>query len=1140
MSLGKAIPVLLICSAAWGQTQTATLRGTVRDGSGAAVPEAIVSLNNQDRQQQWTARTADNGEYTVGEIPPGNYFLTIEAKGFKKYERDGLVFQVAETAIIDVSLELGPTTETLHVNEETPLLEAASSFLGEVVSGRSAEALPLVSRNITQLVALAPGIGDTPNFRAPAFSSGNPSRVQFSANGGRGITNEIMLDGSPQTVMDLNEPAYIPQPEAVQEFNVQTNNLPAEYGRTGGAVINIVHRSGGKDFHGELYEFFRNDAFNANDFFSNAKGLARAPMRGNEFGVALGGPASRSRKSTFFFVNFQRILISGPAPMTFTIPTQKMKRGDFGELMAPVYDPLSVDSSGSRQPFPNNYIPPTSWDPVGVNLLNFYPDPTSPGTVYNFFSNQGPHVSATDLSLKIDRSIRDRDRLFGRFSFENWHSRNANRFGNVASPDAGPISDADHSATVDDTYSIGTWLLHANFGYAFNHQQADPAAPGFDLTSLGFPADLNSIAQLANVPTITMQGSGYAGLGESQGVGSSKFENYTAGADAAKITANHSVKFGGVYRVNRASVLNMPDASGSFQFTEGFTRQTLTGPQGGNAFASMLLGLPAVPGYPTAGSIGSQPALALQARYIALYTQDDWRINDRLTFNLGLRWDSDRPVTERFDRISWFDFGGAWPLTVPGRGPITGGLRFAEAGGGRRGGKNPDNNNFGPRIGLAYKASRTIAIRSGFGIMYAPATGIGPNTSNSGAASFGASTPYISSVNGGKTLFTTLSNPFPSGFNPPENSQHGLTTLLGQNVQAQVRGDRTPYVAQWHFDIQRGLRNQMLFDVGYAGSAGVKLLAVMQLNQLPDQDLALGSALNSSVPNPFYGLAPATTILGQAMTTLGQLLRPYPQFDNVIYDWGSFAHSSYHALQAKFRKRYRAGFQVLVAYTWSKTLDNYSGPATGIGQNPPFLDNNRLDLSKSFSAYDIAHRVVMHFEYELPFGLGRPLLNRKGWANAIAGGWRISGIGTIQSGPPMYVNTQNSSGSFNGGSAVNAVQQPNRTGLSSRSPGSVKQRLNNYIDRAAFANPPPFTFGNASRFLPENRAPGLNDWDVSFAKSFSMTERLQADLRVETFNLLNRPNFQRPGATFSQPQMFGIITGTERPRNVQLALKIRF
>jgi len=329
----------------------------------------------------------------------------------------------------------------------------------------------------------------------------------------------------------------------------------------------------------------------------------------------------------------------------------------------------------------------------------------------------------------------------------------------------------------------------------------------------------------------------------------------------------------------------------------------------------------------------------------------------------------------------------------------------------------------------------------------------------------------------------------------------------------------------------------MLLDVGYAGSAGVKLLAVMQLNQLADQYLSLGNKLSAVVPNQFPGIIPPTSPLGGSTVTLSQLLRPYPQFGDVTYDWGSFTHSTYHALEVKFRKRYRNGLQMLAAYTWSKTLDNASGVGTGNNQNPAFINNNRLDLAKSVSAFDIPNRFVVSFEYELPFGLGRQLLNRKGAANLIVGGWRVSGIGTLQSGPPISVTTVNASGSFNGGPNV---QRPNRTGVSSRTPGDVEDRLNNYIDRAAFVNPAPFTFGNASRFLPENRAPGLQTWDVSFAKSFRVREQTHVDLRAETFNLFNHPNFQRPNANFNNQSQFGTITDTESARVVQLALKVHF
>src|SRR5262249_28849629 len=303
--------------------------------------------------------TGDGGEYVLVQIPPGNYRLTVQAPGFKKYNREGLVLQVAQTIALDVSLELGAVTEAVQVTAEAPLLESANSFLGEVVNKRSAEALPLNTRNLTQLVALTPGINSSPGFRAGAFSSGNGSRVAFSANGGRGQTNEVILDGSPQIVMGANQPAYIPMPESVQEFNVQTNSLPAEYGRTGGAVVNIVHRSGTKDFHGVLYEFLRNDKLNANPFFDNRNGKSKAPMRGHEVGFALGGPMSKSRKSTFFFLNFQRILVAAPAANTFTVPTPRMKNGDLGEAPTAVYDPETIDASGARRPFPNNQIPPS-------------------------------------------------------------------------------------------------------------------------------------------------------------------------------------------------------------------------------------------------------------------------------------------------------------------------------------------------------------------------------------------------------------------------------------------------------------------------------------------------------------------------------------------------------------------------------------------------------------------------------------------------------------------------------------------------------------------------------------------------------------------------------------------------------------
>src|SRR5262249_31100886 len=575
-----------------------------------------------------------------------------------------------------------------------------------------------------------------------------------------------------------------------------------------------------------------------------------------------------------------------------------------------------------------------------------------------------------DLSVKIDRRISGRQNLFGRFSLEYFTADRPNHFGNLASPDAGSSPSRNRSATLDDSYSLGKWILHGNYGYAFSGGRNDPSAPGFDLTSIGFPAYMRSAAQVANLPAITVVG--YAGLGAVNAQpGSVKLESHALTGDAARVAGRHTVKFGGTYRVQRESILQTSAPSGLFQFNEGFTRQMFSGNAGGHPIASLLLGLPCRP--TTAGSLGHEPALALQMRYGALYAQDDWRVNERLTLNLGLRWDGDRPLTERFDRTSWFDFGATLPLTVPGLSPLRGGLVFAGRNGAPRGNRDADNNNFAPRAGLAYKVSRAVVLRSGFGIMYAPLTGIGPTTATTGAFSFNASTPFVGTSDGGRTPYTTLSDPFPRGFNTPANGQDGLLTFIGQDLRALVRADRTPYMAQWHFNAQYELRNEMLFDVGYAGSAGVKLLAQTQLDQLPDQYLGLGDALNRVAPNPFLGIIPSTSALGQPLTTASQLLRPYPHLNSLTYNWGTFAHSSYHSLQTKFRKRYRSGLQMLAVYTWSKMLDDSSGGASGSGgnQTPPSVDNYRRDLDKSFSAFDIPHRFVANFEYELPFTAGR-------------------------------------------------------------------------------------------------------------------------------------------------------------------------
>jgi hypothetical protein len=467
---------------------------------------------------------------------------------------------------------------------------------------------------------------------------------------------------------------------------------------------------------------------------------------------------------------------------------------------------------------------------------------------------------------------------------------------------------------------------------------------------------------------------------------------------------------------------------------------------------------------------------------------------------------------------------------------LRGGLVFAGRDGQPRGNKNGDSNNFAPRVGLAWQFAKNAVLRSGFGLLYHPTTGVAPVTDNTGALSFNSVTQMPATLDSGRTPFATLSNPFPLGFAQPENGSRGLLTFIGQDINAQVRSDRVPYSAQWNFGLQYQLQAHLLLDTAYVGSAGVRLSASAQLNQLPDDYLVLGDELTRPVSNPFAGIIPAPSRLGTAVIPYGQLLRPYPHLSGLIHVNGSLAHSSYHSLQVKLRKRYSRGLHLLVAYTWAKLLDDTSGIAGG-DQNPGYTNHNRRSLDKSLSALDIAHRLVVNFQYELPLGADHGLLSRPALVSVLAGGWSLNGITTLQSGVPLSVSSRTDTTSSFGG-----AQRPISTGKTSRTPGGVRDRLDNYFDRSAFINAPPYTFGNVGRHLPDNRGPALQWWDLAIVKMTAIDESRRLEFRADFFNFFNHVNFVPTlgaATVFGLPQ-FGTITEAEAPRIVQLGLKLHF
>jgi Carboxypeptidase regulatory-like domain/TonB dependent receptor-like, beta-barrel len=1179
---------LCLCvSAAMAQSSTATLNGTVSDENGAVVAGATVTLTNTATGQSRTAASNSAGFYTFPQVKPDRYKLKVERQGFAPMVREEVLLQVGDTVVLDLTLKVGGVGETVTVmGNAAPLLETGSSSLGEVVNSRTIESLPLNGRNTMQLVALTPGVSTQRAYRTSAFGSGAIASNAFSANGGRNVVNEIMVDGSPQIVMGYNQPAWVPNPDATQEFKVQTNGLSAEYGRTGGAVVNLVTRSGTNEFHGALFEFVRNDLFDANGFFNNLNDRDKAPFRFNQFGGTVGGPvylprfgqggpgAWSGKNRTFFFFSYEGVRQVNPGSSSHTVPTAKMRAGDFTEILGAnqctnasnaigncgafttpylvtdttgariqaragmIFDPATIDASGRRRAFAGNIIPTARISPVALKILSFYPDPNRSGLINNYFTQAGSRTNVNDYSARVDHRWTDTHTTFFRYSQNILRTIQPDIFNNSASPGNGVDGRVSYSTTVDHTWARNQWVLHVNYGYVYHSNPRDYKDRNFSLTTLGLPQAVADYAQYKAFPTITATGFNQLGSEPAWFIGN-EFETHTLTGDATRVVGNHTLKFGWTGRLNRVSNDRPNAPAGQYQFNEGWTREVFNGNFGGQSIASMLLGLM------SGGNISTQPRLAIQVKYLATYLQDDWRVNDRLTLNLGLRWDADLPLTERFDRTSWFDFSAPLPINVTAvpagidlnefKSRLRGGLVYANRNGTPRGNKDRDLNNFAPRIGLAYKLTNRFVARSSFGIFYNPTTGIGPGNASVGALGFNEQTSIVTSNDGGRTPATTIANPFPNGFVRATNGNDGLLSLIGQGINAQVRSDRVPYSMQWNLNLQYELPAQMLLDVAYAGNSGVKLLAQAQLNQIPDDKLALGAQLNAVVNNPFFGIFPATSPLGALTTTFGQLLRPYPHLTGLTHTWGSMAHSSYHALQAKFRRRFSGGLQFLAAYTWSKLLDDFSSVAGFLGQqNPGYTNNNQQRLDKSLSSLDQPHTLVTNFQYDLPFGKGRrfaPDNRALGW---LIGGWNLSGVMSLQSGLPISIDSNaNTTNSFGGG------QRPNKIGPSATT-GSIYDRRTNYINAASFVNPPQFTFGTTGRNLPDLRAPVYYNWDLSVLRNFKFTERKALQFRWEMFNAFNRVNFQPPGGTTFGVNTFGVINSAERARIMQFGLKLYY
>lgn len=1136
----------LLATCLFAQAPTAELVGTIRDTTGAVVSGAAVTVVNEGTGIKREARSDDRGLYTVALLPPGQYRANVHHTGFRTLERKGLVLHVDEAATVDFVLEVGSVSETLTVQGEAPLLDTAQAEQGAVVDNTRVINLPLNGRDPFQLSALTPGVQPEGGFFVVRVLQEQSYQSNFSINGGIPLTNDILLDGTSNTAPGHGQAAMTPSVDAVEEFKVLTGTYSAEYGRTGGGIVNIVTKSGTNGLHGSAFEFLRNNVLDANNYFNNRVGIANPPFRFNEYGATLGGPVDlpklyNGHNRTFFFFSYEGQKARSGVFYSGTVPTAAMRQGDFSGLktapgqLITIYNPFSTTAAGNgyvRLPFPGNIIPASQIDPVAVAASKYYPLPNQNTTLVsnNFLTNASQANDLDTYQWRLDHNLSSINRLFLRVSYDKNTNVTPKFYGNIAgdpSHYSGSV-EPDWHIGLGDTINFGAHtLLDIRAGYARNGFVRTPYSLGFDPTQLGLPAALGQSAQVLTFPNFSP--AGYSGVGaEANDMFILAADTWSLLPQATHIHGRHVLKFGGDYRLIRQNTWNPANTTGGWSFAKTFTQgpdplaSTATA---GDAYASMLLGAA------SSGTATIRPYQAFYTYYTAEYLQDDFKVSSRLTLNLGLRYDYETPRLERYNRLSNFNYDAINPIGGQvGLPNLKGGLYFPGASGNPRGWTNPDKNNFAPRFGFALQVSKHTAVRGGFGITYLPGETIF-NGYNGGQEGFQQSTSVVTSVDG-LTPYTLLKNSFATGLLQPTGSALGLLTELGQSVRGDPRWVRTAYMENGSLNIQRELPGHVLVEAGWVITRGVKIPITFQMDQLPDQYLSLGTQLLQQVKNPFYGLITSGT-LSLPTVSYGQLLRPYPEFTGVSFSQQDGGSSTYNAFEMRVEKRLSRGLSLLAAYTNSKWLTNVDTTNSWIAGefSAPTQDSNNLRAERSLSTWDISQRLVLNYLYELPFGKGKPLLASAGRIpNALLGGWSVAGITTLQTGRPLGLTTAtNNTNSLGGGS------RPNNNGQSA---GLADPTINEWFNTSAFSQPAAFTFGNTSRTLPNVREPGLTNFDFSAQKNFSIRERLHAQLRGEFFNLFNTPQFGRPGTAFGNPQ-FGVISSqANTPRQTQFGLKL--
>lgn len=1082
VAISAIILLLLAAFSASGQVGLANLSGIVSDASGAAVPDAEVTLRSTTQQNLMrTTRTGSMGEYVIPALSPGSYELSVSRPGFLEQKTQPFELSSGQAGSIQITLQVAGQASAVTVQDSAPILQTTSASLGAVITSTQVTELPLLGRSFLNAISLVPGAVPVP----PAGSTTNHSpvgqSVMPSVFGQRQKDNNFLMDGVENRDPNLLGVALYPPPEAIAEMKVDSGVGSSAYGHASGATIDIVTKSGSTEWHGDAWEYLRNNVLDARSFFVPSIG----PFRWNQFGGTLGGPLSiphllSKEKGWYVFGYYEGVRIRQAGNVTAFVPTPANLAGDFSDLPVSIYDPFSTTAGPNgafvRTPFPGNRIPQSQLNATAVKLAStIYPAPNlAPGVIpgANYFNTGANKTDGNQWSARVDHQFGTHDRFFSRYSGAN------NPSSGVSFPNlSGSTSDKLNNLVVSDTHIISpNFIVTGRYGLiAVDYRTGNQVPPG-TADATGLSAVFPKFQGTDFIPGITIPG--YSGIAFSAAqIGPLRQHSWIG--DAQKVAGEHTIEFGGSLVHSRMVLEDTTSTAVQFATTQTSNFNSSTG----NALASFVLGTPDSARRQIGGSLGK-----LRSTAYGLYVQDTWR-HGRLTVNIGLRYDYNATPVNEYGLGTFDVSSGRYLWDLPN--PIT-----KEPANLRRGGIEPDRNNFAPRLGLAWQLTPRTVVRSSFGIFY---NSFGSNyiqASQSARGNWPFAFPQAVSGLNSTVVNAVLPNPFPGN---PTGSATPL--ICAQCLNVEKSSSRTPYVAEWSFTLQRQIRPDLAIEASYFGSKGTKLTA-----QIID---------NTAI------------VAGTGPISARQL---YPQFAPFVLNGYNEFSSSYNGGALRLDKRMSHGLNFLISYTYSKNLDYVDNLSNGGVGGLPTSNPTRFNAArnKGPAGFDIRHVFVGSTVWAIP---GRTS-NR--FVNTVIAGWSIGNIFTFHSGLPFsaYLGSDNENIGSVGG---RFPQYPNFVG----DPNAIANRTPAlWFNTAAFAIPPLGTVGNAGRNI--LRGDTLVNDDLSLAKRWSLGERRAFELRGEFFNVFNHANFGYPGTIVGTAQ-FGKVSSTLNPgRQVQIGAKIHF